>query len=148
MVGGSAIEIYTSGRYTSRDIDVVLSPSRSVAPILKKWRFKQQGRIWFNEALDVFLDFVKPPYTYDESRTQVLITPYGSVRIAAIEDLLVKRLISAKWRRQAGDIEHAKTLALLYRDRIDWSYVEALATRQEVADVLAELRKALASVRT
>jgi len=73
----------------------------------------------------------------------VLVTPHGSIRIVAIEDLLVKRLISAKFWLIPGDVEHAKLLALLYRDRIDWRYVDELASRYEVADVLSSLRDAL-----
>lgn len=146
VVGGSAIEIYTSGQYTSGDIDIVLSPPRSVAKVLQEWRFKQQGRIWHSDELGIVLDFVKPPYTYDVSKTQVLVTPYGAVRIAAIEDLFIKRLISAKWWREPGDLEHAKMLAVLYRDRIDWKYVEDLAIKFEVEDVLSDLRKALSAV--
>ncbi len=147
VVGGSAIEIYTSGEYTSGDIDVVLTPSKSLARVLDEWHFTKQGRLWYNKDLGIVVDFVKPPYTYDESRTQVLVTPYGSVRIAAIEDLLVKRLISAKWWGLPRDVEHAKMLAVLYGDRIDWKYIENLAEREEVVDVLSDLRKALATIR-
>jgi len=148
VVGGSAIEIYTNGQYTSGDIDIVLSPSRTLTPILAEWNFKSQGRIWYNDDLGIVLDFVKPPYTYDESRTQVLVTPHGPVRIAAIEDLLIKRLVSAKWWRRPGDVEHAKLLAVIYADRIDWKYVENLAKREDVGDVLTELRRALRTLQS
>jgi len=146
IVGGSAIEIYTRGEYTSGDIDIVLSPSWDVGKTLRAWRFSKQGRLWVNEKLKIVVDFVQYPYTYDQSKTQVLVTPYGSVRIAAIEDLLIKRMISAKWWKRPGDLEHAKMLAILYRDRIDWRYVEQLATQFEVADLLSSLRKALSNV--
>jgi len=146
IVGGSAIEIYTRGEYTSGDIDIVVPPQRDVARTLRAWRFSEQGRLWINDELQIIVDLVSHPYTYDQTKTQVLVTPYGSVRIAAIEDLLVKRMLSAKWWKRPGDLEHAKMLAVLYRDQIDWVYVERLATRFEVADVLSNLRKALASV--
>jgi len=146
IVGGSAIEIYTRGEYTSGVIDIVLSPRWDLAKTLLGWRFTKQGRLWINDDLKIVVDFVAYPYTYDQSKTQVLVTPYGSVRIAAIEDLLIKRLLSAKYWKRAGDLEHAKMLAVLYRDRIDWGYVEQLATRFEGADVLSDLRKALSRV--
>lgn len=143
VVGGSAIEFYTSGQYTSGDIDIVLTPPHNVAEVLREWRFQQQGRIWFNEELGIVVDLVRPPYTGDLGRTQVLITPHGRVRIAAIEDLLVKRLASAKHWRRPDDLEHAKLLALLYRERIAWDYVEELSETYDVSDLLSSLRKAL-----
>jgi len=56
--------------------------------------------------------------------------------------MIIKRVLSAKWWKRAGDLEHAKKLAILYRDRIDWSDVEELAARFEVADLLSNLRNA------
>jgi hypothetical protein len=68
-------------------------------------------------------------------------------RVAAIEDLLVKRLISAKFWKTPGDIEHAKLLAIAHGDGIDWEYVKGLAVRFEVADVLSNLLDAVSSSR-
>lgn len=148
VVGGSAIEFYTSGRYTSGDIDIVTTAPANWAKILRAWRFEQQGRIWYSSDLKIVVDFVKPPYTYDLTRTQVLVTPHGSLRVAAIEDLLVKRLISAKFWRTPGDIEHAKLLAIIHWDGIDWEYVNGLAARFEVADVLSNLLDAVSNSRS
>jgi hypothetical protein len=146
IVGGSAIEIYTRGEYTSGGIDIVVSPRWDLTKTLRGWRFSKQRRLWINESLRIVVDLVAYPYTYDQSKTQVLVTPHGSVRIAAVEDLLIKRLLSAKYWKRAGHLEHAKMLAVLYRDRMDWGYVEGLATQFEVADVLSDLRKALSGV--
>jgi len=142
IVGGSAIEIYARGEYTSGDIDIVVPPRRDLTKTLRGWRFSQRGRLWINGDLKIVVDLVSYPYTYDYSKTQVLITPYGSVRLAAVEDLLIKRMLSAKWWKRSGDLEHAKVLVILYRDRIDWRYVEELAVRFEVADLLSNLRNA------
>lgn len=143
VVGGSAIEIYTSGRYTTGDIDLVVTAPGLPDRILRSWGFRAQGRIWHNDSLGIVVDFVKPPYTGDPDRCHTLTTPYGPVHVAAIEDLLVKRLASAKHWRRPGDLEHAKILARLYRDQIAWDYVEAQAAKYDVRDALANLRKAL-----
>jgi hypothetical protein len=144
IVGGSATAIYTDGRYASGDIDAVLTARREERTrVLRRWGFTQQGRQWYNEDLGVYLDFVKPPYTGDISRTQVIATPEGQVRVAAVEDVLVKWLMSAKWWREPKDVDHARLLAAANRDRIDWAYVQRLSEEGEVADFLAALRKSL-----
>src|SRR2546430_11686606 len=63
IVGGSAIEIYTRGEYTSGDIDIVLSPRWDLANTLRGWRFSKQGRLWINQDLKIVVDFVAYPYT-------------------------------------------------------------------------------------
>ena len=147
VVGGSAIEFYTRGQYTSGDIDVVYTGRGDAEKLLLQWRFTRQGRIWVNEGLGIVLDFVKPPYTGDLGRTQVLETPHGSIRLAALEDLIVKRLASAKHWRRPGDADHAQLLAAGYEDRIHWGYVERLAAEYEVEDLLTDLRRWLAGRR-
>lgn len=144
VVGGSATAIFTDGQYASGDIDAVLTARLGERTrTLRGWGFKQQGRQWYNDDLRIYMDFVKPPYTFDISRTQVIATPEGQVRVAAIEDLLVKWLMSAKFWHLPKDIDHARVLAVSNRDRIDWVYVQGLAESQDVADFLAALRTAL-----
>ena len=146
VVGGSAIEIYTSAEYTTGDIDVVAKMPENLKDILVAWRFEKVGRVWANDELGLVVDIVNRFYTGDETRTQIVTTVYGPIRVAAIEDLLVKRLASAKHWRMKGDLEHAKMLAVLYGDRIDWNYVERFASKYDVSDVLSSLRKAMSQV--
>ena len=148
IVGGSAIEIYTVGEYTSGDIDIVSSQNERLRAVLKSWSFRREGRVWVNEDLRLVVDLNSYPYTGDVGKTTIMTTPYGTVRLAAIEDLLVKRLISAKFWKQKGDFDHARLLAVTFRDRIDWDYVESFARREDVSDMLARLRDAPGSGRS
>jgi len=143
VVGGSAIEFYTSGSYTSGDIDVVSEKAQALAGVLQGWGFSKTSRVWVDAELGLVVDFVAYPYTGDFKRTQILQTPYGPVRLAAIEDLLVKRLASTKHWNIPADFEHAKALAVLYRDRIDWEYTREMAETYSVTDLLAALERAL-----
>lgn len=146
VVGGSAIEFYTVGEYTSGDIDIVSIRSEHLKGVLGEWNFHTEGRIWLNERLGIVVDFVPYPYTGDETKTQILSTPYGSIRVAALEDLLVKRLASAKHWERKGDFDQARLLAVLFRDRMDWGYVEDIAKEYNVRDMLDALKRALSEV--
>lgn len=143
VVGGSAIEFHTVGEYTSSDVDIVSSRWSGLRDVLRGWRFTGGLRVWVNVDLGIAVDLVKHPYTGDIGRTHVVSTPYGEIRVAGIEDLLVKRLASTKHWKVAGDFEHARLLAVLYREKIDWAYVGQLAKTYDVEDVLAVLMKAL-----
>ena len=146
VVGGSAIEVYTVGEYTSGDIDIVSSQHERLRSILESWGFRRGGRVWTHEELGLVVDLVPHPYTGSFERTTIVTTPHGPIRLAAIEDLIVKRLASAKHWKEKDDFEHAKLLAVAFRDRIDWDYVEDFATQANVADFLARLREAIASL--
>lgn len=141
IVGGSAIEFYTVGEYTSDDIDIVSSQTRVLKDVLRGWAFRVEGRIYVNEEIGIVVDFVRYPYTGDRSKTQVLSTPFGAIRVAALEDLVVKRLISTKHWKIKGDFEHARLLVALYGDRMDWDYIEGLSVEQHVLDVLEILKR-------
>lgn len=139
VVGGSAIEFYTAGEYTSGDVDIVSARNERLREILRLWDFRREGRIWYHEALDLVVDINRYPYTGDFGKTTVVSTPYGLVRLAAIEDLLVKRLMSTKFWNIKDDFEQAKLLALVFADRIDWAYVERFARQEKVLDLLTVL---------
>ncbi|TLZ52084.1 MAG: hypothetical protein E6K18_03480 [Methanobacteriota archaeon] len=143
VVGGSAIEIYTVGEYTSGDIDIVSSEHDNLRTVMRSWGFKRDGSVWTDEELGLVVDLNPSPYTGDIQKTSVMPTPFGSIRLAAIEDLLVKRLASAKFWKVRGDFDHAKLLAVAFRDRIDWEYVQAFAQKSKVDDWLARLLEAM-----
>lgn len=143
VVGGSAIEVYTVGRYSSGDIDIVCADARAVETVLRQWRFKREARVWVHEELGIVVDLVKPPYTGSPTRTTLVTTPFGPVRLAAIEDLLVKRLSSYRHWEAKEDIEHAKLLAVQFADRLDWDYIEEFAKDHRVVDLARSLRRAV-----
>jgi len=144
VVGGSAIEIYTVGEYTSGDIDIVSGRHERLRSVLSAWDFRKDGRVWVGNDLGFVVDLNRDPYTGDFQKTTIVTTPYGPVRLAAIEDLIVKRLVSAKYWKEPHDFDHAKLLAAGFADRIDWDYIERFASQKDVADFLARLREAVA----
>ena len=143
VVGGSAIEFHTVGEYTSGDIDIVSSEPEALREVLRRWTFTGGPRVWSSDDLGIVVDLVKSPYAGDVDRSQVVTTPYGTIRVAGVEDLLVKRLASAKHWKAPGDVDHAKMLAVLYRDRIDWAYVRRFAALNDVEDFLDALLRGI-----
>lgn len=146
VVGGSAIEIYTKGGYLSGDI-AILGDAKRLLPVLEQWRFTKTGRIWYRRDWNIAVDVMSKEYHGDWGHTNIYSSPYGSIRVAAIEDLLVSRLISAKYWQIPTDIEHAVLLAVDYDSIIDWEYVTERAKREEVDELLPELHRRVTVVR-
>ena len=140
VMGGSAISILSEGRYVSADIDVRVGPP-GVNPVLKRWGFDREGRHYFRKDLGLFLDVGGTEYTGDPYRMEELQTPQGTIYIAAVEDLIVKRLASAKhWPgpQSQQELEQALTLWQLYANDLDREYLERQAREYHVLDLLTD----------
>ena len=143
LVGGSAIEVYLDGMLRTGDMDVVYD-MKALEKALRGWRFELGGlRAWTNEELGLAVDIVGADYTGSLDRTTTITTSYGPVRVAGVEDLILRRLASAKHWRYPADMEQAYLLAKAHYDRIDWAYVSMEAERDLTSDYLRKLRRAL-----
>ncbi len=72
------------------------------------------------------------------AHTRVVETRYGSVRVGAVEDLILGRLALIKFWNEPGESVNARLLAAL--PDIDWPYLEFRARHEPVDDLLQELR--------
>jgi hypothetical protein len=149
LAGGSAIEIYLDGVLRTGDMDVVYD----VAPLkkmLKSWKFELGGglRSWVNDELGLAVDMVGKELNGSYDRVTTITTPYGPATIIGIEDLVLKRLESAKFWKVPTDFEQAYLLVNAHGDRIDWSYLDKEADNSGVKDLLFELKHAMWSKRS
>lgn len=144
IVGGSAIEIYTSGSYVSSDVDLV-GDRPSMIRVLEQWGFRREGRLWSRPDLELWVDPVGKNYTGDIRRLRVVSTPYGPVRLASVEDLIAKRLIETKvWPHGVMELfGQAIALAAEYQNEIDWEYIVRVAGHDGAEDLVSEVRRRL-----
>lgn len=142
LVGGSAIEVYLDGTLRTGDMDVVYDV-KALQGTLSAWRFALGGglRAWANDELGLAVDMVGDDYTGSLERVMTITTDYGPATVSSIEDLILRRLSSAKFWKVPTDVEQAYLLAKAHSDRIDWEYVEAEAARTDLADYVAKVRK-------
>lgn len=146
VVGGSAIELYTEGEYVSGDIDVV-GDRAHIERVLRDWGFDHRNREWYSKEWKLAVDIVNDltGMTGSRSRVRTLVTEFGPVQLAAVEDLIVKRLTSAKYWSIPSDREHAAILARRYSDELDRDYISWAAKAAEVSDEWTELERRLFS---
>jgi len=143
IVGGSAIEVYTEGGYHSGDIDL-RGDKPAVHRVLARWGFRDQGRLWTHDDWKLAVDLVGDRYSGDPYRATQVETPCGPMRLAAVEELLVKRLARAKhWpgppEVARDDVRQAGMLWETLGKTLDRDYLGQRARRYDVADLLADL---------
>lgn len=144
LVGGSAIEVYLDGTLRTGDMDIVYD-AKALRGVLSAWRFSLGGgvRAWANDELGLAVDMVGDDYNGSLERVMTITTDYGPATVSAVEDLMLRRLASAKFWGVPTDVEQAYLLAKAHGDRIDWEYAEAEAARTDVADYFAKVKKML-----
>ena len=145
LAGGSAIEVYLDGTLRTGDMDIVYHV-QALEAVLSAWRFSLGGglRACANEELGLAVDMVGEDYSGSYERVTTITTEYGPATIMGIEDLIVKRLGSAKLWKVPTDIEQAFLLAKAHDDKIDWNYVRDECRKADTDDYMAKLKEMLA----
>ncbi|MFZ1022526.1 MAG: hypothetical protein WAN87_00115 [Thermoplasmata archaeon] len=142
IVGGSAIEVHSRGKYHSDDLDL-RGDREAIRRVLARWGFRNAGKIWLREDWKIAVDVVGTKYTGDPYRAVRVETKFGPVRVAVVEDLIIKRLAEAKHWKTKKAIQEAAVLWADYRDRIDFEYLNRQAREYDVVDLLADFRERL-----
>jgi len=141
IVGGSALEVYTTGDYTSRDVDILAEDPARVEAVLRSWGFRKVGMYWENPEFGSTVQIVGRYDSGSRSRNQIVSTRYGQGRLASMEDIIWKRVYEARgWNRPAALVE-AALLVRRYADRLDWEYIEKQGRANGVEDLVADLRR-------
>lgn len=144
LTGGSAIEVYLDGMLRTGDMDVVYNV-KALEAVLKAWGFALGGglRAWANDELGLAVDLVGEEFSGSYEMATTITTEFGPATIMGVEDLILKRLASAKFWNVPSDIEQAFLLARAHGDRLDWAYVHRESEGAGVADYLDKLKEML-----
>lgn len=144
LTGGSAIEIYLDGVLRTGDMDLVYKP-KELRKILKAWHFELGSalRSYSNEELGLAIDLVGETLNGSQDKITTITTPYGRAFVIGIEDLILKRLASAKLWNTPTDMEQSYLLSMSQKSEIDWNYLEYQAKKENIGDYLEKLRTML-----
>lgn len=139
VVGGSAIEFYTEGIYSSYDIDLI-GPRRLIGKILEEeFGFKPSGRHWINEEIELFVEIPNSYLTGDKSKITTIKIKDLVVYLLGLEDLILDRIRACIHWKSLTDCEQAKFLLKEYQSRLDLEYLEKKAKEEGELRVLKRL---------
>lgn len=144
VVGGSAVEFYTTGGYASADMDLVMLHPEDAERILGASGFQRNGRYWSLPDTDLLVEFPGQTLTYApgayDRLTEVELGDGLAATVIGIEDILIGRLYAAVSERRANERRWALEMAVLHYDRLDWDAVDALAGANGIAEAARTLR--------
>lgn len=140
IVGGTAVEFYTLGGYSTLDLDLVCNRKDALNGLLERFGFRRYGRHWYREDLDLVVEIPSSELTGSVERlTKIEIDGLVAYMIG-IEDIVADRLNAYVHWRSEEDGRWAKRMMMLHRDKIDWPYLEGRSERDGTHDALRNLK--------
>lgn len=139
LVGGSLVEFYTGGQYVSGDIDLI-GDRAAIGKALDSAGFEREGRHFSRDDLGLFVEVPKADLRKGE-RTTIIEFEGRRVEAVTLEDLIVDRLLAAKFWSSRTDREQAILLLAAHADRLDRARLAARARTENVADELGAIER-------
>ncbi len=105
LVGGSALELYTLGGYSTLDIDLVCPDRRSVGEVLEPLGFKKFGRFWVSDELGMAVEVPDVKLAGSLERVEVYEVDGFEVYVIGKEDLIVDRTERLRFLEIGGRLQ-------------------------------------------
>ncbi len=139
LVGGSAVEYYTQGGYSTEDIDMIAEGGPELVQVMMELGFEKKGKDFHHPQLKIYVEFPGRNLQPTE-KVDILQIGKRTLKIISREDLIVDRLCAFKYWQSA--IDGTNALLLLEESGLRQNHLENRAKEEQVKDAL-ELVEAL-----
>jgi uncharacterized phage-like protein YoqJ len=98
LSGGSCVEIYSRGNYTSLDIDLINRYNDTffkIKSVMENLGFKEDGKYFVYEGTSYFIEFPSGPLGVGDApvkKIEELTTKYGTLKLLTATDCIKDRL--------------------------------------------------------
>jgi hypothetical protein len=130
IVGGHAVELYTSGSYKTADVDLVMIRDDLARALFERLGFEREGRFHYVTELDIPIEIPSSDLAGSKERIVKLNTPDGYCYVIGIEDLILDRLKAAEFWTDARSLEWARYLMSSQFERLDMEYMKLCASEE------------------
>lgn len=142
LIGGGAVEYYTYGGYATQDTDLAVENHQKLDEVLKKLKFKSEGRYWIREDIGALIESPTGNLKVHGETAPLTEVKIDNLKcyIIGIEDLIIDRLngyVHWKWQ---DDLRWAKEIAKNHADQLDWKYLRQRAKEENISSALKELQ--------
>ncbi|MGV8124653.1 MAG: DUF6036 family nucleotidyltransferase [Candidatus Xenobiia bacterium LiM19] len=140
VVGGLALEFYSTGGYSTGDIDLIYPDSELCGKTLAEWGFNKEGRHWINEELELFVEIPGSFLPEGERKRTVTIEIEGmTVCMIGVEDLIIDRLNAFVHWKSTDDGYWARELIMIHIAKLDLDYLKNRCRDEQTIDALATI---------
>ena len=130
IVGGHAVELYTSGSYKTADIDLVMIRDDLARGLFDRLGFVREGRFHYVSEMDIPIERPSNDLAGSKDRIVKLNTPDGYCYVIGVEDLIIDRLNAAEFWTDARSLEWARYLMSSQYESLDMDYMKKRALEE------------------
>lgn len=141
IVGGQAVEFYTSGGYSTLDIDILCElPISEIDSVLKPLGFEREGKYWTYPGSKLAIEVPSGPLAGSWDRVTEVTIEGLEAYIIGIEDIIVDRLNRYKYWREFDDEEWIIGMIYVNYEDIYWDYLYKKAGEEGTTDELKRFK--------
>jgi len=141
VVGGTAVEFYTLGAYTTHDVDLVCPSRPKAVEALERLGFERSEslRHWYHGELEMVIEIPDEHLAGDTQRLAEVVIDGLTVHVIGVEDLILDRLRACVHWRSESDCEWARRMIAIHRREMDWDYLLKAAKEEDLYERLRVL---------
>ncbi len=148
LVGGTVVEYYTAGGYTTGDIDMVLPPleKREIERVMQDLGFErfEDYRHWLHPTIPVPIEFPPGPLQIGHLPVQEvneIEIEEIKLKILRVEDILLDRLIMTQEWKDLQAQAQSEMLMDAHYVKMNWPYIHQKASQLGILKLLQKIQK-------
>ncbi len=147
LVGGAVVEYYTSGEYTTADVDMILPPlgKEEIETTMREIGFErfEDYRHWVHPHIPIPVEFPPGPLQVGHlliREVNEIEIEKTKLKILKVEDILLDRLIMAQeWKDLQAQIQ-AEMLMYAHYIEINWSYLHQKSSQLGILKLFQKIQ--------
>lgn len=141
LVGGKAVELYTRGRFTTYDIDLVLPNREKAGKILEDLGFEKRlgDRHWYHSDLDYAIEIPDHLLAGSMDKVNEVEIEGTPIYVIGFEDLIADRIRACYFWKSLRDCEQAENLLTVHLPDLDQQYLLDQLANDKLENELGKL---------
>ncbi len=142
LIGGGAVEYYTFGGYSTKDMDLAVADHQRLGEVLGQLGFLKRGRFWLRDDLDSVIESPAGILAGEDASLTTVEVDGLTVFILGVEDLAIDRLNGFVHWHWKADGRWAERLIALHGTVMDWGYLHRRAQAEGTDVELSRMEQA------
>ncbi|WP_252314192.1 nucleotidyltransferase [Sinobaca sp. H24] len=132
VVGGTSVELYSDGQYTTRDLDIFSDEEAKIVEIMKALGFEKVDRHFVHSSLAIYVEFPSGEFKGDKNHVIEVFYNGYTIKMIGMEDIIIDRLTNAVNTGAPADLEWARKMMTAQFDKVNWRFFtkEQLSKKQ------------------